>query len=152
MSTACGRFEAEGLERIERGEPLDDHFRECTPCRTAVDAYERLRTGLAALPPEGAPPGDWEARVWAEIRRRDTKRRTWRLAPIAVAGLAAALVVTVWPGRVEQPGLQIQVRSRAAEVVRSVSAKPGDVLQVRGTTGDLPHAELRVYRDGALIF
>ncbi len=152
MSTECRRFEAEGLERIERGEPLGDHFRECPPCRAAVAAHERLRTGLAALPPVGAPPDDWEARVWAEIRSRDKKRWTWRLAPIAAAGLAAALIATVWPGRVEQPGLQIQVRSRAAEVVRSVSARPGDVLQVRGTTGDVPHAELRVYRDGALIF
>ncbi len=152
MSQVCGRFESEGIERLERGEPLDDHFRHCDPCRAAKSGYERVRSGLTRLPPEGAPPPDWEAKVWAGIYRRDVKRRAWRLAPIFASALAAVAVVIAWPGSVAPPGLEIKVRAQSAEVVRSVSAKPGDVLQVRGHTGGQAKAELRVYRDGVLVF
>lgn len=151
MTNSCSRFEAEGLERLERGEALDGHFAQCAECRSAAAAYDRLKTALTRLQPVYLPPPDWEARVWALIRQREAPRRSWRWA-LGLAGplAAAVLVIAVWPRAEVSPTLEVQVIEAAAQTVRGVTAKPGDTLRLRATT-PARHAELRLYRDGALV-
>jgi hypothetical protein len=153
MSVECDRFDVSALEQIERGEPLGEHFRDCAPCRMAAAAYETIRGKLAGIEPEGSPAPDWEAKVWAGIRRNEASRRRARWVPaLGLSAAAAAVALVAWPGRGNQPRLDVAVEAHGGEAVRGASTRPGDLLRVRGTTGGAKHADLRIYRDGALVF
>lgn len=151
MMSSCSRYEAEGLERLERGEALDGHFTQCAECRNAASAYDRLKTALTRLEPVYRPPPDWEARVWARIRQREAPRRSWRWALGLVAPLAVAVVaIAVWPRAEVSPTFEVQVIEASAQTVRGVTAKPGDMLRLR-VTALRSHGEVRLYRDGELV-
>ena len=143
----CDRFETEGLLRLERGEPLGEHFAACPDCRDARAAYERLRQDLAGIGADGEPPADWEARVWARIEERKRRPRwIWFLAPVGAAALAATLFFAV-PRTPTVPSL-VQEVAAGGPVRRAAGAKPGDRLDLRAGTAGSPHAELRIYRNG----
>ncbi len=153
MTAECTRFDSEGLLQLERGERLEEHFRTCPDCTQKAQGYEALQRNLARVPPY-SPPGDWQAKVWAEVRRREDKRRAkwlWPvLAPLAVA--AAGLLVTVLPlGGPAEPGLELTL-AKSGEVLRGKSAQPGDILGLKAERGDYQSAEVRVYRDGVLAW
>ena len=143
----CDRFETEGLLRLERGEPLDEHFATCPDCLDARAAYERLRQDLSEIGADGEPPADWEARVWARIEERKRRPRwVWLLTPVGAAALAAALFFAV-PRTPSAPSL-VQEVVAGGPVRRAAVARPGDRLDLRAETAGSPHAELRIYRNG----
>jgi hypothetical protein len=166
--TDCRRFETEGLLALQQGRPLDEHFRTCADCRTALAAHERLQRELSSLEPH-EPRAGWEGRVWAQIDRPvPTRARTpWR--PLAVASLAAAATIVLLLRSavppVSSPGLVIQVeegqgrRGASAPLLptpalRSVESLTGPLplgsrLVVSASTGTARFAELRVYRNEA---
>ena len=153
--TPCDRFETEALPLLEQGLPVDEHFATCPDCLAARAAHDRLRTEIAALGQEDAPPAGWQARVWEKIEQRRERRSRWRrwLVPAGVAAMAASLAAVVLlrlPGR-EVTSFRVEVEA-GASVRRGTEAKPGDVLHLTAGTGSARHAELRVYRnDSELI-
>lgn len=155
MAAECTRFEEEGLLKLERGERLDEHHQSCADCQAKAEGYVSLQRNLAQVPRETAP-GNWEAKVWAEIARREQKRKArwlWPvLAPLAVA--AAGLLVTVVPSGTgyAEPGLELTVMKIEGETLRGTSAQPGDILGLKASRGDYQSAEVRVYRDGVLAW
>jgi hypothetical protein len=151
MSNDCHRFEAEGIQLHEHEVAFEQHVEQCDECQAAGRGYARVRQALARLPAEGGPPPGWEARVFARIRRNQTHRWGWLWRPAAAASVvaSASLLVMLWPDR-GLPGLEVEVREGVGQTVRTLSAKPGDVLRVRASTAGHRHAELRVYRDGVL--
>ncbi len=143
---ACDRFETEGLLRLERGEPLGEHFATCPDCLAAREVYTRLRQDLAAAAAEEEPPGDWEARVWARIARKKRQPRwIWFLAPVGAAALAAMLFLV--PPRTPTAASLTQEVTSGATTARAAGARPGDRLSLRAETAAAPYAELRVYRN-----
>jgi hypothetical protein len=145
MTPRCDRFEAEALLRLERGEPLDEHFATCPDCREAQAVYERLRQEIGEMDMEEPSPG-WEARVWQRIgERRRRPRWAWVLAPIGAAALAATLFFAL-PRTPSTPSLAQEIVG-GETVVRAASAHPGDRLELRVETAGAPYAELRVYRN-----
>lgn len=146
MTPRCDRFEAEALLRLERGEPLDEHFAACPDCREARAVYERLRQEIREVGVEEEPPPGWEARVWQRIgERRHRPRWAWVLAPLGAAALAAALFFAL-PRTPSTPSLTQEIIG-GETVVRSASAHPGDRLELRAETAGAPYVELRVYRN-----
>jgi len=159
--TACDRFETEGLERFAAGEPLDAHFTSCADCRAAQARYEMVVRALGVAGRACAPPGDWEARVFARIQRRRPRRRLWFAAAAAlpVAGLAVFTFQSM--GGAQSLELEWSVSRGAGPVVRgggpgagqAVSAAPGDVLHLTARVPRGRHGDLRVYRGGdTLVF
>jgi hypothetical protein len=143
----CDRFEAEGLLKLERGEPLGEHFATCPDCLDARAVYQRLRQDLAGLGADEEPPAGWEARVWARIGERKRKPRwIWFLAPVGAAALAATLFFAM-PRTPLSPSL-VQEVVAGGPVRRAAGARPGDRLDLRAGTAGSPHAELRIYRNG----
>lgn len=146
MTSGCDRFEAEGLLRLERGEPLDEHFATCPDCREARAVYERLRQEIGEVGLEEEPPPGWEARVWQRLEeRRRRPRWLWIFTPLGAAALAATLFFAL-PRTPSTPSL-VQEIVGGETVVRAASAHPGDRLELRAETAGSPHAELRVYRN-----
>jgi|GEM_PF-1670129 len=155
--SACARFDNEGLVHFVAGEPLDAHVESCPDCRAARAGYEALAAALVEAREAYAPPGAWEAKVWARIRQQEsTQRRPW--AVLAGVGAAAATLAVLFLSRVGGPETlafaSVQVERGSGAVVRGsragdvLSAAPGDVLHLvvtvpRGKAGDL-----RVYRGG----
>lgn len=148
---ACDRFDREGVERVERGDPLEGHFAECADCLSKAGAYERIRGALSEMEEIYAPPPNWEAKVWAGIRRKEDGKRNWKWALAFATPLAAALVtVVVWPRGEVLPSLQVEVIEANDQTVRGVTARPGDLLRLRATA-PTDYAQLRVYRDDQLV-
>lgn len=146
MTPRCDRFEAEALLRLERGEPLDEHFATCPDCREARAVYERLRQEIREVGVEEEPPPGWEARVWQRIEeRRRRPRWAWVLAPLGAAALAATLFFAL-PRTPSTPSL-VQEIVGGETVVRAASAHPGDRLELHVETAGARYAELRVYRN-----
>jgi hypothetical protein len=151
----CDRFESEALILLEKGLPLDEHFATCPDCLAARAAHDRLRTEIAGLGEEDAPPAGWQARVWERIEQRRERRSRWRrwLVPAGMAAMAASLAAVVLlrlPGQ-EVTSFRVEVEAGAG-VRRGTEAKPGDVLHLTAGTGSARHSELRVYRnDSELI-
>lgn len=147
LTPHCDRFEAEGLLRLEQGEPLGEHFATCPDCREARAAYERLRQDIAGIGADDDPPAGWEARVWTRIEERKRKPRwIWFLTPVGAAALAATLFFAV-PRTPSAPSL-VQEVVAGGPVRRSAGARPGDRLDLRAETAGSVHAELRIYRNG----
>lgn len=67
----CGRFEKEGLLKLEAGEPLDPHFATCPDCLRARAKYKRLAHILSLATRMESPPVGWEARLLARIDGAD---------------------------------------------------------------------------------
>ncbi len=149
--TACDRFEAEAILRLERGLPLDEHFATCPDCLAARAAYERLRDGISSLGHEHEPSPGWQARVWERIEQRRKRRRRWWpwwIVPAVATAAAALFFVFIRTPTPEPPGLWANVE--AGNVARrGVDAQPGDRLNLRAATGGARHAELRIYRNDA---
>ncbi len=155
--SACDRFENEGLVRFVAGEPLDAHVESCPDCRLALADYQALASALAKAGEAFAPPGDWEAKVWARIQRQqDVRRRPWGIflgVGAATAALAVFLansmggpeVLSFSTVQVERgPGAPLRGGpSRPGEVQ---SAAPGDVLHLVAKVPRGKVADLRVYR------
>jgi hypothetical protein len=148
----CGRFEAEGFLQQEAGGPMDPHFQTCADCLRAQAAYAQLTAGLSRLP-RAAPPEGWQDRVWDEVRAQRPRAQVRRLWPVAVPLLAAAaaLVLVVWPEAARDPSLEVS-RLQGARQLRGGSAQPGDSLRLSARRAGHRHAELRLYRDGVLVF
>jgi hypothetical protein len=151
QGTPCRRFEEEGLLRLEQGLPLDEHFDTCPACVAARARHAQLFEGLSTLGQAYTGRGDWQARVWAGVARRQQSRRSlrawWLALPAAAAALALFLVLR--PGaQPAGPALAYAIIPGGASApMRGDHAKPGDALEVRIQTGGAAHAELRVYRD-----
>jgi hypothetical protein len=162
---ACDRFEREGLLQREQEQPLDPHFETCPDCRRARAAYEALKVDLAdgGGATAGEPPPQWQARVWAEIARREAaprRRRWWWAAPVAATaavvlffalrglmGLLAPLAPLAPP---PSPTVELAVTVvRGEEMRRGSVAQPGDRLEMEARMGEAAHGELRLYRDDA---
>jgi hypothetical protein len=156
--TACDRFESEGLARFVAGQPLDAHFESCADCRAARASYQAVALALEQAREAYVPPGDWEAKVWAKIQRREGARQRPRWPALlgfgATAAAAAVFFVTSAGGPAALVLATNQVERGSALVVRGgassggdvQSAAPGNVLHLvvkvpRGKVGDL-----RVYR------
>lgn len=157
-TAGCDRFEHEGLELLERGEPLADHFETCPDCLAARRLYERLVTGLAEMPGQSAP-GPWQARVWAEVARRGDRSRgrwwSWRRAglPAGLLAAAVALFLMVWNQgpSLESPSSRVTFEAEWVPHLvaerRGGDARPGDSLRLRASLGGEVEVELRLYRD-----
>lgn len=144
---ACARFEEEGLLAVETGQELDAHFDDCPDCAAARSEYRRLGEAVADAGADERPPGDWQARVWSQVRRRRRPpfwRRPWTLVPVGLAAALAAAVLLV-PRPAPAPELVARVEPGDGPVRRGSEAQPGDRLVLEAATGGLAHAELRVY-------
>ncbi len=145
---SCDRFEREGLERLERGLPLDPHFETCPDCRRQRAAYERLGAAIRETGADLEPPADWEAQVRATIDSRRVARRyrsrsRW-LAPAAAAAVLVFLLLR--PPEPVEMSLAVRVEA-GATVRRGEEANLGDRLVLEANAGPDRHAELRVYRN-----
>lgn len=164
---SCDRFEREGLLQLERGEVLDEHFETCPECQASRRAYEALGRRLASSLDEVEmadepdleplePPGDWQARVFAGIARREAagrsrRRRFW--AWVAVPALAALLLVSTylwWPiGDDSGPPVVVASTELSTTILhgeavrRGLEAQPGDRLRLEVV--DQGVQELRIY-------
>ena len=153
---ACARFEEEGLLAVESGEALDPHFEDCPECRDAREEYRRLSAAITLVGADDRPPGDWQARVRARIRRERKPSsiwtRRWALVPVGLAAaLAAAVLLT--PRVAPVPELVASVEPGDGPVRRGTEAQPGDRLILEASTAGLAHAELRVYlNDREVVF
>lgn len=147
----CKRFAEEGILRLERGLPLDEHFVTCNDCVAARRAFDHLRQAIRESGAQHRPPSQWQAKVWARIEQRRSARRrpwikTWRLLP-----LAAAAAIVVWvsfnlPLR-DRADLRLEVLVEpVGQTARGLEARPGDRLLVSAKTGGKLYAELRIYR------
>ncbi len=159
--TPCERFENEGLVHFVAGEPLDPHFETCSDCRSALASYQALTSALAQARERYAPPGDWEARVWARIQRGEGARRRPLAFVLGLGVTAAALAFLLFNTSIRGPealALAVHVERGSGAAVRGgasggQSAAPGDVLHLlakvpRGKVGDV-----RVYRgSNELVF
>jgi hypothetical protein len=154
--TDCQRFESEALSRFVADEPLDAHFDTCPDCRAARSAYEAMAAALKQARDEYSPPGDWEAKVWARIRRAEDGRTRLRwpafLGAGAVAAVLAVLVANPLGGPDSLALVTNQLEHGTGAAVRASaqgdvpSGAPGAVLHLvvdvpRGKVGDV-----RVYR------
>lgn len=160
MASGCDRFETEGLELLERGEPLAEHFESCQDCVEARRTYEILADELAR-PLEVRPPGTWQARVWSEVARRQgetqSSRGFWRRwwVPVGALGAAATALLVLWIPQPSPPdaspalvSFEVEWRPQVAAGHRGGGdARPGDFLELRATLDASSEAELRLYRD-----
>lgn len=165
QSTAtCNRFEEEDLLLQEQGLPLDEHFATCASCSATQAEYAWLRAGLSALDRESTGRSDWQARIWAGVTRRQSRRRWqklwWAAAPLAVAAAALLVVGHLGVASSDAPAPRgaggdvlpslaytIHPTSQNTGPMRGDHAKPGDTLAIEIDTGSAAYAELRVYRD-----
>jgi hypothetical protein len=153
--SACRRFEDEGLLRLKRGQPLDDHFATCPDCVAARAAYERLEGELATAGHGIEPPPGWQFGLWAAVEQRKSARSRlrgwWMLLPAAAALFLALLLL--WPAAppVARLALAVTVETGAGSVRRGAEAHPGDRLHLHASTGKAEVAELRVYRNNRAL-
>ena len=156
MSSECRRYEEEGLLLQLSGQPLGPHFTECADCLKAQAAYGKVQQGLSqANAEENAGDRQWEAKVWAEIRRREakkTQRRLWPFAAASAVAFAAVVVMVVLPTAATAPSLDVGVQPSRQQTLRGTQAQPGDVLTLSAQRGEHAHAVLWVFRDGRLAF
>jgi anti-sigma factor RsiW len=91
---------------------VEAHLAGCGPCRAEAERLRRTIGALAALPPAVPSPG-FEQRFHARLARERSSQRgsgwrsllSWRfLAPLGVAGAAAALVVAQGGGQRREQG------------------------------------------------
>jgi hypothetical protein len=143
----CDRFKREGLERLERGLPLDEHFESCPDCLTARESYARLRGMLDNSTPLEKPREGWEAEVRSRIAQSEPGKRKWiwRLAPAAAVILVVVAFQMIPP--TDEPQLTIEITRGDRPDRRGEDPHRGDQLTLDADTGAAPHAELRVYRD-----
>jgi hypothetical protein len=155
MTTACQRFDSEGVPRLVAGEPPDDHEVACAGCQRARSQYLDIIDGLAQLPSEKAPDG-WQERVLqalpADSSRPAIASRNW---PVWTA-LAAAAAILLWRiAKPEPPAPRLAVKQEvvaAAAGRRADSATIGDAVRVVVTGGAGQVREARLYRDtGELV-
>ena len=158
MTGPCQRFEAEALERLEAGLPLDEHFAQCPDCLTRHGQYRRIAEGLRALHGE-APSPDWEERVLSAIaaitRRKAARRRAAVAAAVAIVAAAAAGYLLFLRGqpRAGPPTLAVVVRSNQARQLPGEGVRPGDILELTANRAGARSAEIRLYRnDAELLF
>ena len=154
MSEPCHRFEAELATRLD-AEP-DAHELACEDCREARAAYRAIAKGIAELPAE-EPPAGWERKLLERIpgsvqplpAPRPSRSR-WGAILLAAAVAAALLFFLLRrPPQDERIALAQDVRHAGSDH-RSGGAALGDELTARGPR-DPKGAELRIYRDGALV-
>lgn len=88
----CDRFERDGILRIERGEPLDPHFDDCSSCADARHKYERILAAMPHAEPDVAPMIGWQARV---LRASDTSEGQARRKAPATRPLAPELALSI---------------------------------------------------------
>ncbi|HVK66482.1 MAG TPA: TonB family protein [Polyangium sp.] len=118
----CDRFERDGILQVERRQPLDPHFADCTACTTAQRKYERILAALPHAEPDVQPPIGWQARV---LRASDTNaepapRKTPASRPLAPEiafsfGVAALLLAS---------GLGVGSRDVAVDVTGEPVVEP----------------------------
>lgn len=148
--SACHRFEDEGLLRLEQGLDLEEHFATCPDCQEARRRYQALQREIVTVGADPQPPPRWQARVWAEIAKRKTRRRAfvpwlrW-LAPAALAAVLAGVLVLPSLLRDEPARLVVEVVADDEITRRGREAQPGDRLVLNAKTGGALHGELRVY-------
>ena len=114
------------LDPAERAE-LDQHLRDCEPCRREVVELAPIPALLARLDAEevetaaaGSAPDRLVAAVRADVARVARSRRRWRRATAAAAA-AAAVLALVWlvdddaaPRRFDGVALEVELASTAA--------------------------------------
>ncbi|MDC3954687.1 TonB family protein [Polyangium jinanense] len=144
----CDRFERDGILQIERGQPLDPHFDDCTVCTTARRKYERILAALPHAEPEVQPPIGWQARV---LRASDTRENPARqkapasrpIAPeIAFSFGVAALVIA--------GGLGVGRRDVAVDVTGEPVVEPKVTVLENAPDTVLPTPELPAPESRAL--
>jgi hypothetical protein len=167
--SVCDRFETEGLSHFLAGEPLDAHFQTCADCRAVQSSYQTIVAALGHARTAYAPPGAWEARVWAQIRNDEAGHTQaagrwaflrWGAGAIAVAAVAVFVVQS--SGGPSSLELATTLAHGDGPVVRGgpsvggpvLSAPPGTVLEL---SAKIPRknkvSDLRVYRgSNELIF
>jgi hypothetical protein len=156
--TACDRFESEGLTRFVAGEPLDAHFENCADCRAARASYQAVALALEQAREAYAPPGDWEAKVWAKIQRKEGARQRPRWPALLGFGATVAAAALVFVTSAGGPAALVvaanDIAPGSGQVVRAVASARGDVRAA--SPGNVWHIsmkaprgkarELRVYR------
>lgn len=147
MTTACDRFEREGLLRQEQGEPPDAHDDDCETCRSERAVYAELQTAFKQLPNVSAPAG-WQDRVFSSISessRPAGKVSRWFFGFAAVAAAA----VVVWHVRTPSIGpLAVRQEVVATDASRrSDSAAVGDTIRAVANGGRGQLREIRLYRN-----
>jgi hypothetical protein len=156
--SGCRRFEGEGLELLEAGEPLGEHFTTCPDCRARLSAYEALRKDLAALGGGEEPPAGWRDRVRREVRETGRtaspsfphRPRLGRWWPVPALAAAAAIVfaVTVFrPQGPPEPALRASVERGSVAFRGDEAPRPGDTLSLEAEGGRHRRLELRIYRN-----
>jgi len=153
--TACDRFESEGLARFVAGQTLDAHFENCPDCRAARASYQAVALALQQAREAYAPAGNWEAKVWARIQRRQ-RARPWPFFGFAatIAALALFFVSSMAGPDALSLSTTLVERGSSAPVVRGGASRGGDVRS--GVPGAVlfmgvkvprgKQGEIRVYR------
>ena len=67
----CQRFETEGLEAMERGEALHQHFSNCDDCIEQQRKHIALKNLLSSLNQGSIPSQDWQAKVLTAINTKE---------------------------------------------------------------------------------
>jgi hypothetical protein len=158
VSEPCERFEKEALEKLEAGEPLDEHFSTCPECVKRHAQYRQMLEGLRTLH-RGEPRAGWEQRTMEAIvsgrRQARPARRSVLVAGTAGLLAAAALVFLVVRQQpvAGPPTLAAVVHHRGAGQLRGEGVQPGDVIELTADRAGAARAEIRVYRnDNEVVF
>ncbi len=156
----CNRFEKEAINLIENGQPLDSHFEDCADCVSAKQKYLRL-ISLIQEQSQLNPSEHWQDSVLQNIAKSKSKKLFRRVSEkMAIA--ASVLVAGIITFNLYSPALQHQSSNNTSVLSVSIIpsdqqyrgdfVKPGDVLSVSAIIDPKTESELRIYRNGKLVY
>jgi len=125
------------------------HINNCVSCQQSLQEIQAIRQALRSLPvPDSSP--DFEARVFAEVRKHHTghfgNRFTMGFASATAAALALWFASTIFSPQLDENQLQIiKVAMNQTLTVRLMFEAPADLDQVTLSVGLPKNIELEGY-------
>jgi anti-sigma-K factor RskA len=136
---------------------VETHVEQCTACQQALQAQRAVHQALATLPVEEASP-DFEARVFAEVRRQHGAHSSRHFGNRFTAGFATAMVAslalwftsTVYLPQIDEQAPQhdpqvINLAMNQARTVKLLFDAPTDLANVTLTVELPENIELEGY-------
>jgi len=125
---------------------VETHVEQCASCQQALEAYRAIRQALRSLPVEDASP-DFEARVFADVRRQYGAHSGRHFGSRFTAGFATAMVASLalwFTSTVYSPQVDEQVPQHGAQVINLAMNQARTVKLLFDAPTDLAEVTLTV--------